>query len=94
MKPSQQAINLAWLSNVPELVGYAPPKAMKKSNISHSPNYPLRKVVQVTFCQSKYSKSGYGTNVFTLECGHQAYAKYSQGEPKRKRCRDCWFPTV
>lgn len=63
---------------------------MNRVNKSGLPIYPLRKVVQVTFCQSKYSKSGYGTNVFTLECGHQAYAKYSQGEPERKRCRDCW----
>jgi len=52
--------------------------------------YPLRKVKKVTFCQSKYSRPGHGSNRFDLECGHIAWAKYSQGEPARKRCRECW----
>jgi hypothetical protein len=55
------------------------------------PLYPLRKVKEITFCQSKYSRPGHGSNRFFLECGHIAWAKYSQGHPSHKRCRDCWL---
>lgn len=61
-----------------------------KYSANWTPIYPLRKVVEVLFCQSKYSRRGYGTNHFRLECGHDAFAKYSQGQPTHKRCRECW----
>jgi len=54
------------------------------------PIYPLRRVKETTFCQSKYSRPGHGSNRFFLECGHTVYANYSQGSPDRKRCRECW----
>ena len=65
-------------------------KEPKKYNANWLPIYPLRKVVEVLFCQSKYSRPGHGTNHFRLECGHDAFAKYSQGNPSHKRCRECW----
>jgi hypothetical protein len=51
---------------------------------------PLRKVVKVRFLITKYNRPGEGTNEFTLECGHQVLAKQSAGDPKMKRCRECW----
>lgn len=44
----------------------------------------------VTFTQNKYNRYAEGTNVFELECGHKTFAKASQGNPCRKRCRECW----
>ncbi len=58
--------------------------------INDSNTHPLRKVVVTTFCQSKYSRQGHGSNKFILECGHITWAKRSQGYPSHKRCRDCW----
>ena len=55
------------------------------------PIYPLRKVVKTEFWQSKYSRRGRGTNAFWLECGHQAFAKHSQGHPRHKRCWECFW---
>ena len=54
---------------------------------------PITRSARVTstrFCQSKYSNPGYGTNWFTLECGHDTFAKSSEGEPSKKRCRECF----
>lgn len=62
----------------------------KRYDINWHANYPLRKVVDVQFMTTRYNRLGEGTNRFTLECGHQVFAKLSQGEPKNKRCRECW----
>ena len=53
--------------------------------------YPFRRVVNVQFTTTRYNRSGEGSNKFTLDCGHTVWAKLSDGEPKRKRCRDCWI---
>lgn len=59
--------------------------------INHWTNWPLRQVRSVNFLTTRYNRIGEGTNQFILACGHTAYAKLSQGEPKRKRCRDCYL---
>jgi hypothetical protein len=51
--------------------------------------YPLRKVVKSEFVSSKYCRPGEGSYFFTLDCGHITVSKASNGQPKRKRCRDC-----
>ena len=50
---------------------------------------PLKKVTKTEPISSKYCRPGEGCYMFTLECGHTAVAKRSQGSPERKRCRDC-----
>jgi hypothetical protein len=51
-------------------------------------NGKLQKVIDVHFCQSKYSRQGSGTNMLTLACGHRKYQKSSIPVPARARC-DC-----
>ncbi len=55
---------------------------------------PLRKVVQVQFCQSGYSQAGHGSNMLRLECGHEVRRKRSIKVPKQCRCPwcDCYVP--
>lgn len=52
-------------------------------------SYPLRAVTKTVEISSKYCRPGEGCYLFTLECGHTAVAKRSEGRPARKRCRDC-----
>lgn len=51
----------------------------------------FRRVLKVDFMTTKYNRPGEGTNRFVLECGHETFAKASQGTPKRKHCRDCAY---
>lgn len=68
---------------------------MKSNNLGAwtSPVFPLRKVVEVRAHTTRYNRPGEGSNQFILECGHVAWSKYSQGTPKRKRCRQCYLAT-
>ena len=47
----------------------------------------LRKVTSVRFLE--YFDTGFGSNCFMLECGHEQWAKASAGSPAKKRCNDC-----
>lgn len=50
---------------------------------------PWRRVTGVQFVTTKYNRTGEGCNRFFLECGHETVAKASQGQPRKKRCRQC-----
>lgn len=50
---------------------------------------PWRRVKEAEFVVTKYNRPGEGCWRFTLVCGHTVTAKASQGQPRRKRCRDC-----
>lgn len=54
-------------------------------------NPPLKRVKSVRFTQNKYNRHAEGKNEFTLECGHVVVSKASEGEPSRKRCRQCQY---
>lgn len=50
---------------------------------------PLRKVVKVEALYSKYARPGQGSNLVTLECGHQVARRMSVPVPQRMHCRYC-----
>jgi hypothetical protein len=51
--------------------------------------FPFRKVISTEELTNKYCRPGEGCRRFNLECGHWTIAKQSNGNPRRKRCRDC-----
>jgi hypothetical protein len=48
-----------------------------------------RQVTGVRFVQSRYSKPGCGTNLLSLECGHETRRKVSAPVPRFVFCKDC-----
>jgi hypothetical protein len=56
--------------------------------------YPLRRVKDSRFIQSRYNRPGAGLNKVLLECGHIEYRKASLPVPKQCRCRDCFMQRV
>lgn len=51
---------------------------------------PLRLVNKRIEYSTRYNRYGEGGYQDILECGHEWYGKRSQGEPRRRRCRDCF----
>lgn len=49
-------------------------------------------IMKIEFCQSRYSRIGYGYAAIQLQCGHQVFRKWSQ-RPKGSRmtmpCSEC-----
>jgi len=48
-----------------------------------------RKVVKVENYIDPHANGTGGSNVLTLECGHETARKFSQGVPKNVYCREC-----
>jgi hypothetical protein len=49
----------------------------------------LKKVIRVKNFISKHATGTAGTNILTLECGHEKFQKGSIRIPKRCTCREC-----